>query len=206
MRQGPAEQALRSPDAVDILLVNPPTPDGGLWIRTQHRVGRRTRENMVWPQVSLAQMAALLYPTYKVKIIDANAERMGWKEFETLLDQYQPNYYLTQVTAPTLENDMYGAFLAKARGRKTIAFGTHVTPIPRRNAAHLSGLDFGLVGEPDLTLPRPAGPPGREDSTSARRDLQKLFARTRSRLPAAIGEDGTVDMHGNQGAGLAAGR
>lgn len=28
--------------AVDILLVNPPTPDGGLWIRSQHRVGRRT--------------------------------------------------------------------------------------------------------------------------------------------------------------------
>jgi hypothetical protein len=30
---------------VDVLLVNPPTPDGGLWIRSQHRVGRRTREN-----------------------------------------------------------------------------------------------------------------------------------------------------------------
>ena len=54
--------APRSEDAVDIMLVNPPTPDGGLWIRTQHRVGRRTRENMVWPQVSLAQMAALLAP------------------------------------------------------------------------------------------------------------------------------------------------
>jgi anaerobic magnesium-protoporphyrin IX monomethyl ester cyclase len=54
--------ASRSDDAVDIMLVNPPTPDGGLWIRTQHRVGRRTRENMVWPQVSLAQMAALLIP------------------------------------------------------------------------------------------------------------------------------------------------
>ena len=51
-------------ERVDILLVNPPTPDGGLWIRTQHRVGRRTRENMVWPQVSLAQLAALLQPTY----------------------------------------------------------------------------------------------------------------------------------------------
>ena len=48
----------RSPKAVDVLLVNPPTPDGSLYIRTQHRVGRRTRENMVWPQVSLAQMAA----------------------------------------------------------------------------------------------------------------------------------------------------
>src|SRR5687768_12722946 len=68
----------RSEKAVDIVLANPPTPDGGLWIRTQHRVGRRTRENMVWPQVSLAQMAALLHPVYKVKIIDANAERIGW--------------------------------------------------------------------------------------------------------------------------------
>ena len=32
-----------SPDKVDILLVNPPSPDGGIWIRSQHRVGRRTR-------------------------------------------------------------------------------------------------------------------------------------------------------------------
>ena len=152
----------RSAEAVDILLVNPPTPDGGLWIRTQHRVGRRTRENMVWPQVSLAQMAALLHPVYTVKIIDANAERMGWPEFTRLLDQYQPKYYLTQLTAPTLENDMYGCFLAKARGAKTIAFGTHVTPIPRETMRPYPSLDFALVGEPDLTHPRPAGPPGRQ--------------------------------------------
>ena len=52
------QNAQRSPDAVDILLVNPPAPDGGIWIRSQHRVGRRSRENMVWPQVSLAQFAA----------------------------------------------------------------------------------------------------------------------------------------------------
>ena len=78
----------RPKEAVDILLVNPPTPDGALWIRTQHRVGRRTRENMVWPQVSLAQMAALLHPAYTLKIVDANAERMGWKEFTALLDRY----------------------------------------------------------------------------------------------------------------------
>ncbi|HQU35269.1 MAG TPA: radical SAM protein, partial [Anaerolineales bacterium] len=84
--------ASRSPEAVDILLVNPPTPDGELWIRTQHRVGRRTRENMVWPQVSLAQMAALLHPVYTVKVVDCNAERMGWPEFTELLDKYQPKY------------------------------------------------------------------------------------------------------------------
>ncbi len=108
----------RSKDAVDIVLVNPPTPDGELWIRTQHRVGRRTRENMVWPQVSLAQMGALLVPQYTIAIIDANAERMGWPEFAQLLEKYQPRYYLTQVTAPTLENDMYGCFLAKLAARR----------------------------------------------------------------------------------------
>src|SRR5512143_1742660 len=142
----------RSPDAVDILLVNPPTPDGAYWIRTQHRVGRRTRENMVWPQVSLAQMAALLHPVYKVKVIDANAERMGWPEFARLIAQFQPRYYLTQLTAPTLENDMYGCFLAKARGAKTIAFGTHVTPLPRQTLQPYPALDFVLIGEPDLTI------------------------------------------------------
>ncbi|UCC54162.1 MAG: radical SAM protein, partial [Anaerolineaceae bacterium] len=115
VRQGLLDEG-RPESAVDILLVNPPTPDGGLWIRTQHRVGRRTRENMVWPQVSLAQMAALLHPAYKVKVIDANAERIDWETFTRLLDEYKPRYYLTQVTAPTLENDMFGCFLAKARG------------------------------------------------------------------------------------------
>lgn len=151
VRQGLLETP-RSEEAVDILLVNPPTPDGGLWIRTQHRVGRRTRENMVWPQVSLAQMAALLAPTYKLKIIDANAERIRWPEFTKLLEKYQPKYYFTQLTAPTLENDMYGVFLAKARGAKTIAFGTHITPIPIETLRSFPALDFGLVGEPDLTI------------------------------------------------------
>lgn len=142
----------RPSEAVDVMLVNPPSPDGGIWIRSQHRVGRRSRENMVWPQVSLAQMAAILMPDYSVKIIDAIAERMSWETFRQKLDKYRPKYYLTQVTAPTLENDMYGAFLARARGAKTIAFGTHVTTIPGETLRAYPSLDFVLFGEPDLTL------------------------------------------------------
>ena len=61
-------------------------------------------------------------------------------------------YYMTQVTAPTLENDMYGCFLAKARGSRTIAFGTHVTPIPGETMRPYPALDFILLGEPDLTI------------------------------------------------------
>ena len=137
---------------VDLLLVNPPAPDGGIWIRTQHRVGRRSRENMIWPQVSLAQMAALLAPDYSVEIVDAIAQRMSWPDFEKILRDRRPRYYLTQVTAPTLTNDMYGVFLAKSLGALTIAFGTHVTPMARETLRAFPALDFVLRGEPEMTL------------------------------------------------------
>lgn len=193
VRQGLLEDE-RSPEAVDILLVNPPTPDGGLWIRTQHRVGRRTRENMVWPQVSLAQMAAMLYPQHKVAVIDANAERMGWPEFARQLDKYKPKYYMTQVTAPTLENDMYGCFLAKARGAKTIAFGTHVTPIPRETMRPYPALDFILLGEPDLTIRDLMDVlEGKVDQRPE--NIQKIFDTHDPMYAPAYNEDGTVNMH-----------
>jgi anaerobic magnesium-protoporphyrin IX monomethyl ester cyclase len=190
--------ASRSDDAVDIMLVNPPTPDGELWIRTQHRVGRRTRENMVWPQVSLAQMAALLNPVYKVKVVDCNAERMGWPEFTKLIDKYQPKYYLTQVTAPTLENDMYGCFLAHARGAKSIAFGTHVTPIPAETMRSYPSLDFALVGEPDLTIrdlmDHLEGKVGERSP-----EINKIFEKHDPQYKPAFKEDGSVDMRGIKG-------
>jgi len=190
--------ASRSPEAVDIMLVNPPTPDGGLWIRTQHRVGRRTRENMVWPQVSLAQMAALLHPVYKVKVVDCNAERMGWPEFTQLIDKYQPKYYLTQMTAPTLENDIYGCFLAHARGAKTIAFGTHITPIPVETMRPYPSLDFALVGEPDLTIRDLLDHlEGRIAERSP--EIVQMFNKHDLTYKPSLNEDGSVNMHGIKG-------
>ena len=190
--------APRSEEAVDIMLVNPPTPDGELWIRTQHRVGRRTRENMVWPQVSLAQMAALLHPVYKVKVVDCNAERMGWPEFTKLLDKYQPKYYLTQMTAPTLENDMYGCFLAHARGAKTIAFGTHITPIPVETMRPYPSLDFALVGEPDLTIRDLLDHlEGKIDQRTP--EINAMLTKTDPAYKPSLNEDGSVNMRGIKG-------
>lgn len=137
---------------VDILLVNPPAPDGAIWIRSQHRVGRRSRENMIWGQVSLAQLAAVMHPDYSVAIIDAIAERMSWPEFEKKLNEYKPRFYITQMTAPTLTNDNYGCFLAKSIGAMTIAFGTHVTPLAVETMRPYAPLDFCLRGEPEVTL------------------------------------------------------
>jgi len=188
----------RGGGAVDVLLVNPPTPDGGYWIRTQHRVGRRTRENMVWPQVSLAQMAALLSPVYRVGIIDANAERMGWDEFTRQLEGYQPRYYVTQVTAPTLENDMYGCFLAHARGAQTIAFGTHVTPMPRETLRAYPALDYALVGEPDLTLRDLVDHLERRIGERTE-EIVGLFARHDEGYRVSVGETGEVELRGIKG-------
>ena len=107
---------------------------------------------MIWPQVSLAQLAAVLIPEYSVRVVDCIATRMGWAEFERLLEQILPRYYLTQVTAPTLRNDMAGVFLAKSMGAQTIAFGTHVTPLTLETMRPFPSLDFVLRGEPEMTL------------------------------------------------------
>ena len=138
-------------EGLDVLFVNPPAPDGGIWIRSQHRVGRRSREGMIWPQVSLAQMAAL-FADLDVGVVDAIPHRMTWPAFAEILEERQPRYYVTQVTAPTLRNDMYGVFLAKALGATTIAFGTHVTPLPEATMRDFPALDYVLRGEPELTL------------------------------------------------------
>jgi radical SAM superfamily enzyme YgiQ (UPF0313 family) len=142
----------RPPGTVDVMLVNPPTPDGAIWIRSQHRVGRRSRENMIWPQVELAQMGAILTPEYSIEIVDCVALRIGWDEFAKILDEKRPKYYITQVTAPSLRNDMFGAFLAKSVGAMTMAFGTHVTPMTLETMRPFPVLDFVLRGEPEMTL------------------------------------------------------
>ncbi len=77
---------------------------------------------------------------------------MTWEDFEQLLAEKRPNYYVTQVTAPTLTNDMRGTFLARCLGARTIAFGTHVTPMPLETMEAFPTLDYVLRGEPELTL------------------------------------------------------
>jgi len=191
------QAAIREQSQVDVLLVNPPTPDGSYYIRSQHRVGRKSRENMIWPQVSLAQLAALLHPGYTVRIVDANAEQMTWKAFEEIVRRDRPKYYITQLTAPTLQNDLYGTFLAKSVGAITMAFGTHITPMPRETLRPFPSLDYGLRGEPDLTMRDLIDHlEGRQFNRPA--DIVKLFERhDPSYRPQEVkpGSDGRPDLH-----------
>jgi radical SAM superfamily enzyme YgiQ (UPF0313 family) len=47
---------------------------------------------------------------------------------------------------------MYGVFLAKSLGARTMAFGTHVTPLTLESMRPFPALDFVLRGEPEMTL------------------------------------------------------
>ena len=93
---------------------------------------------------------------------------------------------------------MYGCFLAKARGAKTIAFGTHVTPIPRESMRPYPSLDYVLIGEPDLTLRDLLD--HLDGKVSLRTpEIERLFKKHDTEYLPAAGGDGSIDMHGIKG-------
>lgn len=138
---------------VDVLFVNPPSPDGEVFIRDIHRVGRRSREKMIWPQTELAGLAAVMEEAgYTTEIIDCIAEYMDWPTFQAMLEHWRPRYMVTNVTAPTLKNDLTTTFLAKPLGTTTIAIGSHVTPMAYETMNHYPSLDVVIRHEPEFTL------------------------------------------------------
>jgi radical SAM superfamily enzyme YgiQ (UPF0313 family) len=76
---------------------------------------------------------------------------MTWPQYERLLLDARPRYYITQATAPTIGNDMRGVQMAKALGATTIAMGTHVSPATVDTLTAYPALDFVLRGEPEET-------------------------------------------------------
>lgn len=138
---------------VDVLFVNPPSPDGEVFIRDIHRVGRRSREKMIWPQTELAGLAAVMEESgYTTEIVDCIAEYMDWPRFQALIEHRRPRYLVTNVTAPTLKNDMTTTFLGKSIGTVTIAIGSHVTPMAYESLTDYPTLDVVIRHEPEYTL------------------------------------------------------
>jgi radical SAM superfamily enzyme YgiQ (UPF0313 family) len=138
---------------VDVLFVNPPSPDGEVFIRDIHRVGRRSREKMIWPQTELAGLAAVMEEAgHSTEILDCIAEAMDWPHFQALLEHKRPRYLVTNVTAPTLKNDLTTTFLAKSIGTTTIAIGSHVTPMAYETLNDYPTLDVIIRHEPEFTL------------------------------------------------------
>jgi radical SAM superfamily enzyme YgiQ (UPF0313 family) len=138
---------------LDVLVLNPPSPDGDLFLRDIARVGRRTRDGIIWPQTALAQIGAVVQEAgYSVDVIDAIGLGMTWEVFERYMWKHKPRYMIIHATAPTLTNDMRTTFIGKAVGTISMAIGTHVTPMSRETLESYPTLDVVVRGEPELTI------------------------------------------------------
>lgn len=139
-------------EPVDVLFFNPPSPDGELYIRDHNRSGRKSREGYIWPQTSLAYLAAMVKDKLRVDIIDCIAEKIDWNQANRIILAKKPKYFVTHVISSTLYNDLYATLVAKAIGAKTITMGCHATELAEETLRNFPTLDFILRREPEITF------------------------------------------------------
>lgn len=139
---------------VDVLFVNPPSPDGFVYIRDINRHGRSSWERMIWPQTSLAYLAAVADQLgMKVDIVDCIAEAIYWPRFEELLRKCRPRFCFSNIISVTYSNDVRALRLAKEiSAAVTVGMGPHLTNAPERSLQEAEGLDFIICHEAEETL------------------------------------------------------
>lgn len=136
----------------DVLIVNPPSPDGHIYIRDVCRWGRKSREKMIWPQTSLAYIAAMVPEHMSVRIIDAIAEEMDFDTFLAEVQREKPRIYVSYIIGSTFTSDARGVQEAKKVGAATIAVGTHVSAVPQNTLELIPELDFVIRHEPEMSF------------------------------------------------------
>ena len=137
---------------VDVLLVNPPSPEARSGSGVSTASGGRSRENMIWPQVSLAQLAAMIQP--RVLGRDRRCDRpSAWTGRSSRASAGSPS--------ALLHHPVHGAnadqrHVRRLPGEEPSAPGrwrsAHVTPMVRETLEPFPGLDFVLRGEPEYTF------------------------------------------------------
>ncbi len=137
---------------IDILLVNPPSPDKSIIIRDLNRSGRTSREQIIWPQTNLAYLASMVPSNLKVEIIDCIAEKINWEDFLKLLQEKKPKYIASHVITSTANNDLKTFKESKKIGAKTITMGPHVTELTKLTLKQNPDLDFVILKECELTF------------------------------------------------------
>jgi anaerobic magnesium-protoporphyrin IX monomethyl ester cyclase len=130
---------------VDVLLITPPCIE----LYSDMREGAP-----IYPPLGLACIAALLEKNkFKVKIIDAFAENLGWGEIEKRMRDASPFVVGVTTTTSTFREALKIASIAKKTlpGAKVIAGGVHVTVLPKFTLEHHPEIDIITIGEGDYT-------------------------------------------------------
>lgn len=128
---------------MNILFVNPPSPDGYIIIRDINRSGRRSRERTIWPQTSLAMMAAV-FPEDNCKIIDCIAEELTYKQLYDQMQEFKPDWVVFDPVSTTITHDMITAHYGKALGAKTVAVSPHTKALREESLERYRSLDYAV--------------------------------------------------------------
>jgi len=126
-----------------ILFVNAPSPDSYVYIRDTNRSGRRSKENTLWPQVSLAMMASV-FPDDEVKIIDCIAERISYKVLYEKMEEFKPTWVVFNPISSTMSHDCIVAHYGKALGAKTVAVSPHTKALREESLDRYKSLDYAV--------------------------------------------------------------
>lgn len=163
-----------------ILLINPPSPDGYVYIRDCNRSGRRSVERTIWPQVSLAMMAAV-FPNHDVRIFDCMAERLDYKTLYEKMKEFGPAWVVFNPISSIFQHDMIVAHYAKSLGAKTVIISPHATALTEEVYGQYPSLDHIINYKPggpepeyllrELIDGRPATGTSLSDLPPARHDL-----------------------------------
>lgn len=128
---------------MNILFVNPPSPDNFVYIRDINRSGRRSLEGTIWPQTSLAMLAAV-FPDDNVRILDCIAERMGYKKLFETMQEFKPDWVVFNPVSSTITHDMIVAHYGKSLGAKTVAISPHTKALREESLDRYASLDYAV--------------------------------------------------------------
>ena len=138
-----------------IALINPPSPDGQIYIRDVNRSGRLSREGTIWPQTSLAMIAAVLAP-HDVKIWDCIATRTDYQTLFKELQAFAPDWVVIESVSATIMHDMIVAHYAKYLKAKTVLISPHGEALAEETKARFPTLDhlvhYDKQEEPEYAL------------------------------------------------------
>jgi radical SAM superfamily enzyme YgiQ (UPF0313 family) len=138
------------------LLINPPRINGLAWTREGRCQEKENILGTVKPPLSLALIAALLRNNkIQFKFLDATALNLESEEVCKWLtgSKFHPDIIIYGTTTATIFADTEALSILKKKFRaKLIAFGAHLSGIPRETLEKIPDIDIGITGEPEYTI------------------------------------------------------
>ena len=137
---------------MDVLLLNPPVNNGGLYVRE----GRCQQSAGIFvpltPQITLASIASVLEGEgFRIDIKDCMATGETVEHIKDYLKKNEPKLVVMNVSTPTFNSDATVAKIIKRTIDTTVAaIGVHVTSLPNESLK-FAPFDICIRGEAELT-------------------------------------------------------